>query len=604
MSHRILCVAFCVCSLVAVSSIYSPPFNHPIVYSNNAICFQLSTWRIPQLYLAVLIRRFDLSLSTRGVMLAVTVGVGSSQHHSQSGWRASQAGTLQGWVWEVGRTEDETCHAHSPRGAPCHQGRIPLYSAAVESVDQIQVAVRFAQRHRLRLVVRNTGHDTAGRSSGSDSFQIHCHRMKQIEYHDNFRALGSDIDRGPAVSVGAGVTLGEMYARGARDGWVVVGGECPTVGAAGGFLQGGGVSSFHSFIDGLAVDNVLEFEVVTAKGDVVVANDHQNPDIFWALRGGGGGTFGIVTRATMRVHLNSPVCVSEVAVSGLRNNSLLWTKGITGLFSILRSFNQQGIPGQFILRPLSKDQVNASLTLYFLNTDDTRRSAENMLSIRNILESTTLPFTLASRCLPKISDALRKGPDMLPVNYGIITGSVLVSEDLFNSEEGPLHLAKQLEHFPMGPMDLLFTSNLGGNVSANTGKKHRDTSMHPGWRQAAHLINFVRSVSTPTAHEKARSLEELHSVQMRQLYDIEPDFRVSYRNLGDPLESDAAQVYWGPNYKRLLEIKRKWDPEDLFFSQLGVGSEGWTEDQMCKRQQRLQQMLQYLMSSIAQRVYR
>lgn len=336
----------------------------------------------------------------------------------------------------------------------------------------------------------------------------------------------------------------------------------------------------------------------------MVANDHQNPDIFWALRGGGGGTFGIVTRATMRVHLNSPVCVSEVAVSGLRNNSLLWTKGITGLFSILRSFNQQGIPGQFILRPLSKDQVNASLTLYFLNTDDTRRSAENMLFIRNILESTTLPFTLASRCLPKISDALRKGPDMLPVNYGIITGSVLVSEDLFNSEEGPLHLAKQLEHFPMGPMDLLFTSNLGGNVSANTGKKHRDTSMHPGWRQAAHLINFVRSVSTPTAHEKARSLEELHSVQMRQLYDIEPDFRVSYRNLGDPLESDAAQVYWGPNYKRLLEIKRKWDPEDLFFSQLGVGSEGWTEDQMCKRQQRLQQMLQYLMSSIAQRVYR
>ena len=140
-----------------------------------------------------------------------------------------------------------------------------MYSAAVESVDQVQAAVRFAQRHRVRLVVRNTGHDTAGRSSAPDSFQIHTHRMKQIEYHDNFRAVSSDIDQGPAVSVGAGVLLGEMYARGARDGWVVVGGECPTVGATGGFLQGGGVSSFHSFINGLAVDNVLEFEIVTAK---------------------------------------------------------------------------------------------------------------------------------------------------------------------------------------------------------------------------------------------------------------------------------------------------------------------------------------------------
>ncbi|GAQ03950.1 4-dimethylallyltryptophan N-methyltransferase [Aspergillus lentulus] len=497
-----------------------------------------------------------------------------------SGWRASQPGALQGWIWETGRTEDETCHAHSPRGARCHQGRIPLYSAAVESVDQVQAAVRFAQRHRVRLVVRNTGHDTAGRSSAPDSFQIHTHRMKQIEYHDNFRAVSSDIDQGPAVSVGAGVLLGEMYARGARDGWVVVGGECPTVGATGGFLQGGGVSSFHSFINGLAVDNVLEFEIVTAKGEVVVANSSQNSDLFWALRGGGGGTFGVVTRATMRVHHNDPVCISEVAVSGHRNNSLLWTRGVAGLFSVLRSFNQQGIPGQFILQPLSEHQVNASLTLYSMNTADTRRAAENMLSIVKVLESTTLPFRLASRCLSKVSDVLRKESDILPANYGILTGSVLVSEDLFNSEQGPLHLANQLVQFPMGPGDLLFTSNLGGNVTANTEKKHTDTSMHQAWRQAAHLINYVRSVSTPTAQEKARSLEELHSVQMRKLYNIEPGFRVSYRNLGDHLEGDAPQVYWGANYRRLLEIKRKWDPEDLFVSQLGVGSEGWADDQM------------------------
>lgn len=230
----------------------------------------------------------------------------------------------------------------------------------------------------------------------------------------------------------------------------------------------------------------------------------------------------------MRVHRNDPVYVLEGAVSGHRNNPLLWTRGVAGLFSILRSFKEQGKPGQFILQPLSEQQVNASLTLYSMNTNDTRRAAEDMLSNLKILESTTLPFSMASRCLPKISDVLRTGPDILPPNYGILTGSVLVSEGLFNSEQGPLHLANELEGFPMGPGDLLFTSNLGGNVTATPENKNMDTSMHPAWRQAAHLINFVRSVSTPTAHEKARRLKELHSVQMRKLYNIEPDFRVSY----------------------------------------------------------------------------
>jgi FAD/FMN-containing dehydrogenase len=100
--------------------------------------------------------------------------------------------------------------------------------------------------------------------------------MKQIVYHDNLQVIGSDIYHCPAVSVGAGVILGQLSARGARDGWVVVGGECPTVGAAGGFLQG--VSGFHRFVDGLAVDNVLEGEVVTAKAGGQIPGTFEDGD--------------------------------------------------------------------------------------------------------------------------------------------------------------------------------------------------------------------------------------------------------------------------------------------------------------------------------------
>jgi FAD/FMN-containing dehydrogenase len=174
-------------------------------------------------------------------------------------------GALQDWIWEGGSTADEACHVKTPTAAPCHQGRIPIYSAAVKSPRHVQKAVEFAHQHNLRLVIRNTGHDGAGRSSSPDSFQIHTHSMNEIKYHNNFHTGSSDIPLGPAVTVGAGVMLGDLYEKGAHEGWVIIGGECPTVGVAGGFVQGGGVSSFLSYTAGLAVDNVIEFEVVSAK---------------------------------------------------------------------------------------------------------------------------------------------------------------------------------------------------------------------------------------------------------------------------------------------------------------------------------------------------
>ena len=82
---------------------------------------------------------------------------------------------------------------------------------------------------------------------------------------------------------------------------IIVGGSRFSVGAAGGYPQGGGHSS-HSPLYGLAVDNILEIDVVTADGKLLTANKCSNEDIFWALRGGGGGTFGIVTRIIYKAH--------------------------------------------------------------------------------------------------------------------------------------------------------------------------------------------------------------------------------------------------------------------------------------------------------------
>ena len=105
--------------------------------------------------------------------------------------------------------------------------------------------------------------------------------------------------------MGAGVQGFEAYAAANAQGLQVVGGECPTVGLAGGYTQGGGHSALASR-HGLAADQALEWEVVTATGEHLIANRQQNTDLFWALSGGGGGAYGVVLALTSKAHPDVP----------------------------------------------------------------------------------------------------------------------------------------------------------------------------------------------------------------------------------------------------------------------------------------------------------
>ncbi len=125
--------------------------------------------------------------------------------------------------------------------------------------------------------------------------------MAGIELHDAFVPAGTKAAPLPAVTVGPGAVWGHVYnavtTKGAR---LVQGGGCLTVGVAG-LVLGGGFGSY-SRLFGTAAASLLEAEIVTADGVVRIANAATNPDLFWALKGGGGGTFGVVTRLTLRTH--------------------------------------------------------------------------------------------------------------------------------------------------------------------------------------------------------------------------------------------------------------------------------------------------------------
>jgi hypothetical protein len=185
-------------------------------------------------------------------------------------------------------------------------------------------------------------------------------------------------------------------------------------------------------------------------------------------------------------------------------------------------------------------------------------------------------------------------PDRNPDDYGILQGSVLVSNELFNSPNGLFQLADTFAKVPMRAGDILFTSNLGGRVASV--KDIADTAMHPAWRSSAQLVNFVRTVE-PTIDGKKSALNELRNTQMPILYSLDPSHRVSYLNLGDPNERDFQRVYWGKNYDRLYRVKQDVDKDGLFITRLGVGSEDWDEDGMCRKARSLFSHIQQVLLS-------
>ena len=171
------------------------------------------------------------------------------------------------------------------------------YAVAARTTKDVVAAVNFARQHNLRLVVKGGGHSYQGTSNAPDSLLIWTRKMNEVTLHDAFVGTGCEGRAAPmrAATIGAGAVWAQAYdAVTTRGGGYVQGGGCMTVGVAG-LVQSGGFGSFSKAY-GLAAGSLLQAEVVTADGVVRIANACTNPDLFWGLKGGGGGSLGVVTR--------------------------------------------------------------------------------------------------------------------------------------------------------------------------------------------------------------------------------------------------------------------------------------------------------------------
>jgi FAD/FMN-containing dehydrogenase len=165
----------------------------------------------------------------------------------------------------------------------------PALLAVCETSADVQAAVRVARGHGLPLSVRGGGHDWTGRALRADGLVIDLSRMRQIV-----------VDRHSRVAtVGGGAMAKELAAAADAHGLVAALGNCGTVGI-GGFTLGGGYGSLTGLY-GLAADNLVGAEVVLADGRSVTTGPNEEPELLWAIRGG-GGNFGVVTSLRVQLH--------------------------------------------------------------------------------------------------------------------------------------------------------------------------------------------------------------------------------------------------------------------------------------------------------------
>ena len=434
-------------------------------------------------------------------------------------------------------------------------GNYVYYAVKAAGPKDVAATIGFADERHIRLVIRNTAHDYMGRSTGAGGLAIWTAHLKGVHVKD-----WSDSEHtGKAIKVAAGVSGHEALEGAAAAGLVVVTGECPTVGLAGGYVQNGGHSPLATAF-GLAADQTLEFEVATASGALVTTNPSKHADLFWALSGSGAGNYGVVISVTLKAYPDSITSGAGFAIASpdVDHGAVLnaWHHALPGI-------------------------LDSGTTATYTATNDT---------------ITVYSVTGYNRTKPDIENAL------LPFVSSLTAMNITLQPNCTQFDSYHQYYAYYYGPFPAGRFGVVGEQLLGGrfllrDALPNVGPAIHETlqmgvtlvgqslnvsrfqsparAILPQWRDVVSMSSYTLPYEFTVPFQEMKARQDLITDVILPWIEAVTSGAGAYINEGDFQQRDWQDTFFGSNYERLLAVKREYDPKGLFFAPLAVGSERW-----------------------------
>lgn len=422
--------------------------------------------------------------------------------------------------------------------------RRPAAIARCSNTEDVVQAIKFAKAEQLPISVRCGGHGVAGSAVCDDALLIDLSQMNRISV---------DPDKKTA-SVQGGAKLGELDRATQAHGLAVTAGVDPTTGV-GGLTLGGGTGFLARKI-GLTIDSLIGAEMVLADGSLLDVSEASHPDLFWAIRGG-GGNFGIVTRFDFRLHDVGPQVATaqifypfEAAGEVLRRyrDFMADAPDEVGCFALL-------VP----LPPLEAfpAEIHGKTTLAIVGSyaGDLKKGEQLLGQLANFAEP------LAAIVQPMdYADLQSAFKDAAPDGGRYYWKSHFLNEVPDELIELVLDRTRELP----GPYSNVFFEPLGGAV-ASIGET--DTAFAN--RDSRFALGISTGWSDPAKDQAAMAWT-------REFYDSVAPYATGgvYTNYMDFDEKDRVRTAYGANFERLAKIKARYDPGNLFRMNQNIPPEG------------------------------
>ncbi len=432
--------------------------------------------------------------------------------------------------------------------------RAVVYCSSNRDVQQV---IRFAGHHDLHTAIRSGGHSFGGFSTGG-GIVLDVSRLADVTV------------RRDTVLAGPGVQQVDALHRLAPQGLMLAGGVCPNV-CLGGFVQGGGIGLLTRG-QGLACDQLVAARVVLADGQTVRASRDEHPDLFWALRGGGGGNFGVVTGYELQ----------PVALTSMVNYTLTWpfeeaVEVITGWQSWAAAAPEQ-LGASLGVITVDAGSAQPQVAVYGAWTGP--EAGLDRLLDRLTAEVGSMPTTRSVQA-HRPYDAMMQwyGCADLTVDQchrvGYSPEAVMPRSNFYATRNRmfarPLpagELRRMLDVFASqgrtGQFRLLYFEALGGAASAlprqATAYVHRDATL---------LGGYAVSLTDPAYQRNDVSAAKRWLADGFAILDHEGR-RESYQNFIDPDLPDWRRSYYAENYGRLAEVKHRYDRHGFFRFAQGI----------------------------------